>query len=264
MKIERLSTGNLREGVFCAAGEPHGEEVHTRLEGWLQGDILRGQLARADDGEVVGFVLYYPIEEAPMDVGGEGLYMVQCIYVKPAFQAQGVGKALVESALVDAKGSGASGLAMEGFSRQTPGSLQYLPGTSVEHMGLSAGESRGPSTLYYVGFDETAAPPRYLSRSFRPPSEKSKVRIDVLDCSKCVVGVSNREVVKAVENQLGPDEVSVVVHDQNSRKAILDKGMSSGVFVDGKLTFFQGPISEGDVWNAIAVARAARKAAKES
>ena len=34
--------------------------------------------------------------------------------------------------------------------------------------------------------------------------------------------------------------------------------MSSGVFIDGKLTFFDGPITEEDVWNAIKIAGVAR------
>ncbi len=73
MRIEQLSVENLREGVFCAKGKPHGEDMYRQLEAWLDGAMLRGQVARTDDGQPAGFVLYYPIEQAPLDVEGSGL-----------------------------------------------------------------------------------------------------------------------------------------------------------------------------------------------
>lgn len=263
MRIERLSVGNLRDGVFCARGRKHGEEMYSQMEAWLEGDLLRGQIARTENGDPAGFILYYPIERAPLDVEGEGLYMVQCLFVKPEEQNKGIGRALIESAVVDAQETGASGLAVEGFREQRQGAFSYLPGTFLQHLGMESAESRGPGTLYYVALRDGVQSPRYLDPTFEPEEDVAKVRIDILDCSKCYVGISNRELVKAVLDRSGPEDVSLTVHDQNSREAILDKGMSSGIFLDGRLTFFQGPVSEDDVWNAIAVARTARKRATD-
>lgn len=260
MNIEQLRVDNLREGVFCHNGKPRGEEVYEQLEAWLEGDKLKGRIARDDLGDVAGFILYYPVEEAPMDVDGDGLYMVQCVFVKPEYRKKGVGKALIESALADARESGAAGFAVEGFEQQNV--HDFFPKTFPEHLGMTPSESRGPGTLYYIGLDETGEAPRYLKPRFTPPKNRAKVRIDILDCRRCNIGVSNREVVKSVIEHAAEtqgEDLELVVHDQNTRDAVVDKGMSSGVFVDGKLTFFRGPLSEEDIMNAINVAAAARK-----
>lgn len=260
MKIEQLSVANLRDGVFCGHGKAHGPEVYDQMEAWLEGDLLRGQIARDDSGNVVGFTLYYPIEEAPLDVTGQGLYMVQCLYVKPEHQDHGIGRALIESAMADARANGASGLAVEAYTGVRRGDFDYMPSTFFQHLGMKPGETRGSATLFLSSHEENARPPRYLRRRFEPPTDTPRLRIDILDCRRCYVRATNTAVVKAVAESA---EAEVVIHNQNTREAVVDKGMSSGVFIDGKLTFFQGPISEQDVWNAIQVADAARKHASD-
>jgi len=259
MTIEPLSVHNLRDGVFCAKGKPHGEDMYQQLEAWVQGKALRGQVARAEDGKPVGFVLYFPIEEAPLDISGEGFYVVQCIYVRPGYQHKGIGRALIETALADAQMGGATGLAVEGFRQQRPGHFDYLPGSFFQHIGLSSGESRGPATLYYVSFSEPGPAPRYMAA--RPPEqqERYRVRIDLFDCRKCHRTIDNTSVVKAVARTLGEKRIRLVIHDQNTREAVVDKGMSHGMFVDGALTYFQGPVVESDVMSAIEVAESARR-----
>jgi len=263
MKIEQLCVDNLREGVFCGQGQQHGPEVYDQLEAWLQGDLLRGQVAKDDEGRVAGFTLYYPIEEAPLDVTGEGLYMVQCLFVKPEYQDRGIGRALLESAMADARNQGAAGLAVEAYHGVKRAGFDYMPSTFFQHLGMKPGESRGSATLFLSMLDSNGRPPKYLQRSFEPPGDGPRLRIDILDCRRCYVRATNTAVVKAVAEAVESIDAEVVVHDQNSREAILDKGMSSGVFIDGKLTFFQGPISEQDVWNAIQIADTARKHASD-
>ena len=258
MKIEPLSVENLREGVFCGHGKAHGEEMYEQLEVWLDGSRLRGQIARQDNGDPAGFVLYYPIEEAPLDVTGSGLYMVQCVHVKPEYQREGLGRSLIQSAIADARENGASGLAVEGFRKDNKGNPGYIPGAFFQHIGMKEGDSRDKGTLYYYTFDEKSQPPRYLEPKVRVPKATSKLRIDLLDCSHCHLAVSRRKVVEAVAAQ-APQDIELVVHDQNTRQAILDKGMSSGIFLDGRLTYFRGPMTEEDLWNAINVARNARE-----
>lgn len=259
MRIEKLSVDNLREGVFCHQGKPHSEEVYDRLEAWLAGDKLRGRIARNSSGEVVGFILYYPIEHAPLDLEGEGVYAVQCVYVKPEYQNTGIGRALIESAVADAREGGASGLAVEGFRQQRPGRFDFLPETFFQHLGMSTSETRGSGTIYYVAFEDKMPAPRYMTpKTQMTPQEKTKVRIDVFDCRACHVGLSNVDVVKAVVEK-AHENVDLVVHEQTTRAAIVEKGVAGGVFLDGRLTFFQGPINEDEVWEAIQVAAAARK-----
>lgn len=257
MKIERLSVENLREGVFCGHGQTGEREMWDQLEAWLRGDILRGQIARADDGQVAGFILYYPIENAPLDVSGDGLYMVQCVFVKPEHWGKGIGRALIESAISDASSSGASGIAVEGFSDVRRGTFDYMPSSFFDHMDMEPGESRGSGTLYFRPLQDDAEPPHYLQPGFEPPAGVDRIRIDILDCRRCFVRVKNRELVRSVLSEVEANKPALVIHNQNERAAIVDKGMSSGIFIDGKLTFFSGPITEDDVWQAIDVADSA-------
>lgn len=259
MRIDRLSTENLREGVFCAGGQRHGEEMYNQLEAWLEGKLLRGQIARDESGEVTGFVLYYPIEQAPLDVDGEGIYVVQCLYVKPDYQHKGIGRALIESALADARECGAAGIAAEGFQHDEESG--FKPGAFFGHIGMSAVDTRDSGTLYFVSFDEKAQAPRYLEPTDMPKTSP-KLKIDILDCRRCYVGISNRELVKTVLEGID-NNIDLEVHDQNTRQAIMDKGMSSGIFIDGRLSFFGKRISEEDVWRAIEVAMSAREQAMD-
>lgn len=260
MNIERLSTDNLREGIFCARESPHADEIFGQMEAWLDGNMLRGLLARTADGEPAGFILYYPIEHAPIDVEGEGLYVAHCIHVRPEAQGRGIGRALIEAAIADARDSGASGLAVEGFNRDGRGVFSFVPGDFLKHVGLIESESRGAGTLYYAAIRDDVEKPRYMMPS-RPLSRSTaKVRIDVFDCRNCRIGVENRELVKSVLQRVESDKYELVVTDYSTRQAVADRGMPSGVFVDGALTFFRGPISEDDVLNALEAAWAARKA----
>lgn len=248
MRIEPLSTTNLREGVYCAAEKPNSQEIYNQLEVWLESNMLRGLVARDKDDEVTGFVLYYPIESAPLDVEGEGLYMVQCLFVKPENQAQGVGRMLVEGAVADARTNGASGLAVEGYKKRTAAGYDFMPAAFFRHLGMAEGDSRDQGTLYYFSFDDKSQP-RYT------PEDSPKVKIDIIDCRRCFVGVSDRKVVDVVMENDSPQKV---VLKADIGQAEPDKGMSSGVFVDGKLTYFTGPISEDNVLDAIEAADNAR------
>jgi GNAT superfamily N-acetyltransferase len=258
LKIEQLSTENLKEGVFCVTGQPGSDEWYDQLSAWLNGNVLKGQFARADDDKVQGFVLYMDLEKAPVEIVGEGYYMMQCLYVKPCYQGQGVGRALIEAALADARDRGARGFVCEGFRPDKTGPKEFLPETFFQHRGMPDGGSRGPATLFYTIFDPNTEPPRYASADFNPPRGK-RVRIDILDCRRCYYNVKSRGLVEKVLSEIDKQEVSVHWHDQTTREAVLDKGMSSGVFVDGKLTFFRGPVTEEDIIYALEVAIAARR-----
>jgi len=258
MRIESLSMANMREGIICAHGKSGAEEMYQQLEAWLLGDRLRGRIAREEDGTVTGFVLYYPMEHAPVEVHGEGLYMLQCLYVLPEHKGRGIARELIASAMEDARSNIAAGVVIQGYDEGAKSDAEYMPAELFESLEMMPGERRGRSTLYYRLFDELAQPPRYAPLSFSPPGGGTRLRVDILDCRFCHVSVTNRKVVENVLEQARIPGIEVAIHDVNTRDAVLDKGMSSGVFIDGKLTFFGRTITEEDVWNAIEIAQAAR------
>jgi GNAT superfamily N-acetyltransferase len=258
MRIEQLRMDNLREGIYCGQAMPFAEEWYCQLEAWLDAGMMRGQIARADDGEAIGFVLYYPIEKVPMEIDGDGFYMVQCLQVKPPHDKQGVAKTLIESAIADARGCGASGIVTEGLTKREP-IHDHVTATLLESLGLIRGQSRGFATIYYLVFDPETAAPKYLPPRFAPRRGRSKLRVDIMDCRLCYVGIHNRETVMQAVERSASETVELFVHDQNTREAVAEKGYSTGVFIDGKLTFFRGPVSEQQVIDALDVADSARE-----
>lgn len=114
-----------------------------------------------------------------------------------------------------------------------------------------------------MSFDKNTSPPTYLQPRLPTVNEKYQVRIDLFDCHRCYLNIDGRSVIEAVAEKIGTDRVELVVHNQNNRQAILDKGMSSGMIVDGTLTYFQGPITEDDVMTAIEVAESAKHSSKK-
>lgn len=258
MRIEPLSTANLREGIFCGGKNPNGELMFSQMEAWLQGDMLRGQVAYTDSGDVAGFVLYYPIERAPLEFEGEGFYMVQCLLVKPAFELQGFGSGLIAAAMRDASEYGAVGLAAQGFSPEAGDVYGPVPGSFFERMGMHVVESRGHSSLYFSRIKPGGRQPAFMNTQFKPPAAKDRLRVDILDCRNCYSAVRNVQVAKKVLDDLG-DAVEVHVHDQNSRSAVVDKGMATGVFIDGNLTFFGRVTRPADIMSAFEAAMAAKR-----
>lgn len=248
MSVESITRANLRQAVFCAY-EPTiygdaGERMLRRLKEWLERGVLRGQVAWAQEGEPSGFVLYYPIETAPIEMGGEGFYALQCLFVKPGGWRQGVGRALVEAAVRDAREQGASGLAAEGFDfPPDEQGFEFMPKSFFLKMGFQEVAPGGLGTLLFLPLRPEAKAPSYLEASFTPPAGGDRLRIDLLNCESCHVNVANCEIVKQVARDYS-DRVEIHEHDQNSRQAVLEKGMSIGILMDGELAFYGPPITE--------------------
>jgi len=242
MRLEALSPQNLRQGVFCARGEA-GQRMLNRLEEWLKKGILRGQVAFSDQGEAVGFILYYPIETAPMEMAGENIYAIQCVYVRPDQGKKGLGQKLVEAALKDARAHGVGGLAVEGFSFPAQGGFEFMPKAFFLDVGFTEIASRGPASLLFRAVRGRARRPSHLKASFQPPRGAKRLRIDLLNCERCWVGISNCDIVRRLAESYG-DRVEVHEHDQNTRTAVLRRGMAVGIFLDGENVFFGPPITE--------------------
>lgn len=242
MRLEALSSRNLRQGVFCARGEA-GQRMLDRLEEWLGKGMLRGQVAFSDQGEAIGFILYYPIETAPMEVAGENFYAIQCLYVRPDQGKKGIGQMLVEAAVKDAQAQGVGGLGVEGFSFPAQGGFEFMPKAFFLDVGFKEVASRGPASLLFRAVRPGARPPSYLKESFQPPRGAKRLRLDLLNCERCWVSISNSDIVRRLARSHG-DRVEVHEHDQNTRPAVLEKGLAVGIFLDGENVFFGPPITE--------------------
>ncbi|MGI6296062.1 MAG: GNAT family N-acetyltransferase [Armatimonadota bacterium] len=248
MKIEQLQLDNLRDGVFCPQGGCITREGNGNLDAWLDGGILRGQIARDDNGDVLGFVLYYPIEMAPME-DGEGFYMVQCLHVDPTANRARIAKMLIDNAVADAFAQGGTSMTTQSLAENE---YPTTPATFVHNRGINTPDSHNFTTVYYVVFNE--AQPHTNQRA---QPGRSKLRIDIVDCEKCYSDAyKQKPIVKTIEKL---DTKAIAAKPKADQETTVDRYFSSGIFLDGKLIYFVGPTSEDDVMNAIEVAESARK-----
>ena len=119
----------LRHGNgFCHAdaGEsgPRAALLHCphpgveRKRAWLRERIREGHVFRKLAGNDCAFIEYAPIETAWAPVEGADYLYLYCLWVQGAPRGQGVGKALMESCLQDARAKGKAGVCMLGAEKQ--------------------------------------------------------------------------------------------------------------------------------------------------
>lgn len=53
--------------------------------------------------EPVGFIEYYPIEDAPLNVAGKEIAVIPCMNVKVKERRKGIGDKLIRACIEDAK-----------------------------------------------------------------------------------------------------------------------------------------------------------------
>ncbi len=244
MRLQILSPKNVASAVFCARGE-FGPQMHRQQQAWLEEGVLRGQVAQTDGGQTAGFILYYPIEKAPLEMVGEGFYAMQCLYVDPAQAGQGVGQGLIQAALADAKANGATGLAAEGFQlppEETAG-FDFMPKGFFVAQGFQEVVTRGSGSLLFLPVLSGAPPPDYLTPRFEPEVARHRLRVDLFLNGRCFAELENCAALRRAADSLGP-RVALFEHDQNRREAVLEMGLAVGVMIDGELIPPGPPLSE--------------------
>jgi hypothetical protein len=145
-------------------------------------------------------------------------------------------------------------VAIEGIEREDVKNSDYVPGPFFRRKD----DSRGPTTLYVISAEEGVNAKRSVRR-VRIPPDGVKLRVDILDCRQCHGNVSGVQIVESVLQEAENRKAELARFDQGGWETMADESMSSGVFVDGNLTFFKGPISETDVVNALEVIESARR-----
>lgn len=260
MEIEKLSRSNVREAMFCCRdrGEA-GEQQLRAFEKWLDQGRLYGHVAR-NDGQVVGMIIYFPIEQAPVEIEGKDLLAVQCMWVHPENRGCGLGRRLVRQVCDDARRLGRKGMVMEGFTFPADSPVSaFMPRDYFLFLGFRQLDHHWHNALLFLPLAEDADPPVYSGNVFAPPPGKERLRIDILECDKCVGGTLNVELVRRVLPAY-EGQVELFTYDQNDRQNVLAKGRHFGVFFDGHLEYHGAPITEEQVRNTFEQYLAQRQA----
>lgn len=118
MEFIDLTEENLDAEHLCCIirKKPHpGVEAKRQ---WLRARLAEGHVFRKLSGNGCAFMEYAPLERAWVPVEGENYLYLYCLWVTGEPKGQGVGRALMESCIADAKERGKSGICMLGAEKQ--------------------------------------------------------------------------------------------------------------------------------------------------
>jgi GNAT superfamily N-acetyltransferase len=111
-KFITLTKENIAcEHICCAFSDKKCKESYELKKDWLKKEFDNGFVFRRIDARAKVFIEYGPAENAWMSVVAPNYLMIGCFWVSGQYKGHGYGKALLESALNDAKEQGKNGLA---------------------------------------------------------------------------------------------------------------------------------------------------------
>ena len=119
VEIRELTEKNVEDvATFCS---PRGIKNEFFLQGegrkkrFLIEKLRRGGRAKIayKEHKPVGFIEYYPIEDAPLNVVGRDVVVIPCMNVKVNERKKGIGDKLLRACIEDAKDMGRKGVAVQ-------------------------------------------------------------------------------------------------------------------------------------------------------
>lgn len=98
------------EHICCAFSDKKCKESYEQKKEWLKKEFDNGYVFRRLDARAKVFIEYVPAEKAWIPVDAPGYLMINCFWVSGQYKGNGHGKALLQSAIDDAKAQGKAGL----------------------------------------------------------------------------------------------------------------------------------------------------------
>lgn len=110
-KYITLTKANIdKEHICCAFSDKKCSEGYEMKKAWLKNEFDNGYVFRRLDARVKVFIEYVPAEKAWIPVDAPNYLMINCFWVSGQYKGKGYAKALLQSAIDDAKTQGKSGL----------------------------------------------------------------------------------------------------------------------------------------------------------
>lgn len=110
-KYITLTKENIdQEHICCAFSDKKCQDSYELKKQWLKKEFDNGYVFRRLDERAKVFIEYGPAENAWIPVNASNYLMINCFWVSGKYKGCGHGKALLQSAIDDAKAQGKDGL----------------------------------------------------------------------------------------------------------------------------------------------------------
>ena len=111
IKFIRLTKENIeKEHICCAFSDKKCAESYEAKKTWLKREFDNGYVFRRLDERAKVFIEYVPAEKAWIPVEAPDYLMINCFWVSGQYKGKGYAKALLQTAIDDAKVQGKNGL----------------------------------------------------------------------------------------------------------------------------------------------------------
>ena len=249
VEVRDLTEKNVEDiTTFCS---PRGIKNEFFLQGeerkkkFLLEKLKEGGRAKIayKENNPVGFIEYYPIEDAPLNAVGKDIMIIPCMNVKVNERKKGIGDKLIRACIEDAKNMGRKGVAVQATEWQN-----FMPKTFFEKYGFTNVTKSGPVNIFMIKFEEVENP-RWLTLSYKQKPAKGKLIIDIFHNDQCPFDWQNSERVKKIAREFG-DRAAVNEFDTNKRENIIKYGTLGAIIVNGEYLGAGPPLSEEDIRKA--------------
>lgn len=106
-----LTKDNINtEHICCAFSDKKCSEGYEKKKEWLKKEFDNGYIFRRLDARAKVFIEYVPAEKAWIPVDAPDYLMINCFWVSGQYKGHGHAKALLQSAIDEAKAQGKNGL----------------------------------------------------------------------------------------------------------------------------------------------------------
>ena len=155
-KYINLTLDNIdEEHICCAIGDKKHQNGVDRKKEWIKSKLKDGHVFRKLDARGKTFIEYEPIETAWVPIIGKNYEYIYCLWVAGSFKGKGIGKELLEYAIIDAKDKGKSGICTLTSKKKKPfvGEKKFF-----EHFGFKVVDTIDDYELLVLQFDDNEVP----------------------------------------------------------------------------------------------------------
>jgi len=246
IEIHDLTEKNIEDiATFCLQREVKSEfylQGEKRKKKFLLEKLKEGGRAKIayKENKPVGFIEYYPIEDAPMNITGKDIMIIPCMNVKVSERKKGIGDKLLQACINDTKKMGKKAIAVVATEWEN-----FMPKAFFEKYGFENVTDRGSINIFMKKFEEVENP-QWLKLLHKQKPVKGKLVIDIFHTDRCPFDWQNAQRVKKVAREFG-DSIVVTDFDANKRENILKYGTQGAIIVNNEYLGAGPPLSEEEI-----------------